>query len=303
MGHNSCTIAWKKDIPYNGKYISAFDKIVSSNGGDANRYEWRYNLKSWSLGIPDPCFPGKWFIPQGLVSAEWNSPVYSGILDPKTPVRDSGNGMYCWSGVRKAAYGTGAAVQFPCGDFSHNNPSSGKYPDWSWGRLSFQADGCASAGFEELCLIFPEAQRFIWHAGLPISAKAILAWLRSSNWNSISTRTPAVCSHSAIADAHWSRSSSGTGPDSGSSWNGWTGIPSIGRPHRMNCGKWLLKRSTGCAMDYPWIPAEPLKNATRRSWSDPVFCQFAKSRKFLDFTRIFLCSWRRFPIETGFFLW
>ena len=39
----------------------------------------------------------------------------------------------------------------------------------------------ASAGFEELCLIFPEAQRFIWHAGLPISAKAILAWLRSSN--------------------------------------------------------------------------------------------------------------------------
>ena len=104
MGHNSCTIAWKKDIPYNGKYISAFDKIVSSNGGDANRYEWRYNLKSWSLGIPDPCFPGKWFIPQGLVPAEWNSPVYSGILDPKTPVRDSGNGMYCWSGVRKAAY-------------------------------------------------------------------------------------------------------------------------------------------------------------------------------------------------------
>ena len=43
-----------------------------------------------------------------------------------------------------------------------------------------------------------------------------------------------------------------------------------------------------------WIIPESqrslLKNATRRSWSDPVFCQFAKSRKFLDFTRIFLCS-------------
>ena len=31
--------------------------------------------------------------------------------------------------VCKAAYGTGAAVQFPCGELPHNNPSSGKYPD------------------------------------------------------------------------------------------------------------------------------------------------------------------------------
>ena len=38
----------------------------------------------------DPCFPGKWFIPQRLVSAEQDSIVYSGLLDSKEPVRGSG---------------------------------------------------------------------------------------------------------------------------------------------------------------------------------------------------------------------
>ena len=35
----------------------------------------------------DPCFPGKWFIPQRLVSAEQDSIVYSELLDSKEPVR------------------------------------------------------------------------------------------------------------------------------------------------------------------------------------------------------------------------
>ena len=46
----------------------------------------------------------------------------------------------------------------------------------------------------------------------------------------------------------------------------------------------------GLSLNPSGAPAALLKNATQRSWSEPVSCQFAKSRKFLDFTQIFLCS-------------
>ena len=63
--------------------------------------------------------------------------------------------------------------------------------------------GRTPAGFEGLCLIFPEVQRFIWHAGVTDLRKSYTGPGRNHQ-TEIPSRPvfPAVCSHSAIADAH-----------------------------------------------------------------------------------------------------
>ena len=121
------------------KFPSTFDKISSNDGGDTNKYEWQCSLKGWPLSRPVPCFSGKRFIPQRMVSAEWNPTVYTGLLDPKAPVRSLWDRRCFCSGVCKAPFGTWTPFQYSryrktsCDDLS-----PGKYPDWSCCGLSSQ---------------------------------------------------------------------------------------------------------------------------------------------------------------------
>ena len=139
-------------------------------------------------------------------------------------------------------------------------------------------------------MIFPEAQRFIWHAGLPISRKSytgLAAIIKLKfHLDPYSRCMFAFCNRrrTLIKILQW---------DGSGFWIlmkrldrdsfHWPATPDELRKVTLKEIHWLCD---GLSLN----PSGALKNATRRSWSDPVFCQFAKSRKFLDFTRIFLCS-------------
>lgn len=47
----------------------------------------KYGFESGTLNRLNPSFPGKRFIPQRMVPAKRDPPVYPGLLDSKDPVR------------------------------------------------------------------------------------------------------------------------------------------------------------------------------------------------------------------------
>ena len=133
------------------------------------------------MGRTNSGFLGKRPVPQRLVSAKRDSAVYLRVLDPQVPVKGHRDGRCFRSGIRQAPHGTGTGTSHFYRDPACGNPSPGKDTDRSWAGLPGQAVDCSAAGSEKPCLIFQEAQRSIWHAGLRICARAIPAWLRSSN--------------------------------------------------------------------------------------------------------------------------
>lgn len=103
-------------------------------------------------------------------------PQFTRVLDSDDSVRER-RGVRCfWPVIRQASYGTGIGCPYSYRNPACDNPSPGKYLEWSWGKLPDQTHGRVPAGFERLCQIFPKVQRSIWRAEVRIFARTTPAW-------------------------------------------------------------------------------------------------------------------------------